>query len=365
MLNVAVFVFGFTWWSVRWTVALVVFVAVMAGAGYYVFSRASAGGGYVTVPDIVGKSIMEASYVLAERGLSIGRQETRPNDQVPPYHVISQLPPAGKVVRTGRHVYPIVSKGPDFRPAPNLTLKLLDPAIDMIQRNDFRLGSIARIPHREPSETVIGQDPPPGRDLVAGGKIHLLVSQGASPRNLYMPNLMGRSLQEVMDLLAPLGVNPVPIMVDRADAPFDVVIEQRPEAGSLVGQGQTVTFEIRPSDSLPSAWRKEYVEYTVPQSWTARAVRMELVERNGSRAVLFPRPEDSVDAQPPRFTQGTKIRVPFPMRDEATIDVYLDEERVRSYYFSGSAEPVVTKYDGSGGGIPGAETQDRTIYPGQ
>ncbi|MCP4643168.1 MAG: PASTA domain-containing protein [bacterium] len=351
ILNLAAFVFGFAWWSIRWTLALVVFLAVMAGAGYYVFTRAVASGEYVTVPNISGLPMAEAAYMLSDVGLTVGPQVTKPSDHVPPYYVISQMPPAGKVVRQGRKVYPTVSKGPDFRQAPVLVGKLLEPALDVIEANRFEKGSIARIVHEEPRDTVIAQDPPPGRDVAPEAKVHLLVSQGTQPLTVYMPDLSSLNAEEARRMLAPLGVTPLVIQrVDRADLPMDAVMAQTPEAGTLISRGQTVTYEIRSSQAVPGSWRK--VEYTVPQSLEERSVRIDLLPKAGRRETRFPNPSDYVRGEPPKFPQGTTIRVPFPFEDEATIEVYLDETRVRSYYYRGNQPPEIVNY-----GAAPAETE--------
>ena len=358
------FVFGFLWWSIRWSFALVVFVAVMAGAGYYVFTRAVAGGGYVTVPNIVNMPMAKATYVIQDQGLVIGRQVAMPSDRVPPYHVISQVPPAGKVVRMGRKVYPTVSKGPDFEVAPRLVGELQVVAAKIIQDNGFRLGGIAYIPHEEPMDTVIAQDPPPGHDIASGGSIFLLVSAPASKAKHYMPDLTGQSLQEVMELLAPLGVEAVPLRVDRPDAPFDVVFEQQPEPGALVSPGSRVSFKIRATETVPGLWREQYVEYKVPDWRDPGEIRIILSERDGAPRVLFPRPQDYVNERPPKLRE---VRLPLRMKEEAEVEafveVYLDGVLVRTYRFRGGQEPVVTDLAVFDGGRSRAETEDSAFDP--
>lgn len=323
-------------------------LAVMAGAGYYVFNQAAAGGGYVTVPNIVGKRFDEASYLLAANGLGVGPQTAKASQDVAPYHVIAQTPEAGKVVRTGRRVYPTVSKGPDYQMTPDLMAKLVDMAMAAIEQNDLKIGSTARIPHPEPRETVIGQDPAPGREILAGAEVHLLVSSGSTPGNRYMPDLLGKTLPEVTKILAPLGVDGVALRVDRPDAPFDIVLDQRPQPGTLVGPGEKVVYEIRPSTQSTDLWRERQIEYTVPPGETNRAVRIEMRSKDGGRTVLFPRPQDYVDGRPPRVS---RISVPLRMKEdpsiEATVEVYLDNRLVRTYFFQGDADPIVEDYTDS------------------
>ncbi len=156
------FILRFAAWSIQWTVATVFFLLVMAGAGYYVFMEALDGGQHVTVPNVVGLPITEASFLLAERGLELGKQEQVTHPTVPKYHVIAQRPDAGRVVRTGRKVYPVVSMGTPFLTAPSYVKKALNDARQEITESRFRVGTVARIPHKSPRDTIIAQDPPPG-----------------------------------------------------------------------------------------------------------------------------------------------------------------------------------------------------------
>ena len=330
----------------------------MAGAGYYVFARAAAGGGYVTVPNIVGQPITEASYTLMNAELVVGPQEARTSDRVAPYHVISQTPQAGNVVRKGRKVYPVVSKGPDYRTAPSLIGKLQGVALESIESQGFSVGSVATMAYDTTRDTIIGQDPAPGRDVPAGGKIHLLVSRGPSRTTLIMPDLLGRPEREALRLLAPLGVEPV--RLQRPDGPFDSILEQRPAPGALVTPGQRVVYELR-SSTYTGGLRKREVEYTMPRSWRARAVRVEEVLRDGTRKRWFPRPENLVNGVPPLLSQGETLRVPFTMTDEATMEVYVDEERVRSYYFRGDADPVITDGPGDESGLSPLPQHERLV----
>ena len=96
VLNVILFSFRFLGWCLGWTFATVFFLAVMGGAGYYVFTQAIAGEESVVVPNIVKLPITEASYRLAEQGLEIGKQTEVYSEEVKPYHVIAQRPAAGR-----------------------------------------------------------------------------------------------------------------------------------------------------------------------------------------------------------------------------------------------------------------------------
>ncbi|HRZ16729.1 MAG TPA: hypothetical protein P5141_04130, partial [Candidatus Hydrogenedentes bacterium] len=61
-------------WSIQWSVALVVFLLVMAGSGWFVYTYALGTRQQTSVPPVTGMPITEAAAVLGERGLGLGRQ---------------------------------------------------------------------------------------------------------------------------------------------------------------------------------------------------------------------------------------------------------------------------------------------------
>lgn len=338
--------FLFAWWCVRWSLALIVFVAVMAGAGYYVFNEALRGGSYVEVPDVTRRPVTEASYVLADKGLEIGRQERVADDRFPKYYVISQRPSAGRVVRTGRRVTLTVSAGSESLTPPTLIGKALDNAMDELTRTPFGLGSVCRIPSEITRDTVLAQDPPPARLLARGDRISLLVSDGQPRAAFIMPDIMGKPVQEVMSLLAPRGVRLVPKEVDMPGQRVDVVLDQIPAAGRLVQEGDVVTYSVRSSGvvEMPDARRPAKVSYTVPNSWYEREVRIDTIDRHGARATRFPTEKDYVNGEAPRYSSGTTITLPLNFIDSMTVEIYLDGQLAESRYYEGDKPPVVKQF---------------------
>jgi serine/threonine-protein kinase len=345
------FVLRFVWWAGKWSFATVFFLAVMGAAGIYVFYRSVEGGAQVVVPAITGMPMVEAYNLLIEKGLEIGEVNEMANDAVPRNHVVAQRPAAGQVVREGRKVFPTISVGPELREAPSFVGMTIDEAREAVSRmGGFQLGAqIAHIPHDAPYDTVIGQDPAPGHRVNRSAQIHLLASSGRNGRMMQMPDLQGMTRAEVERTLARLELDAAPFRVQRADAPLDEVLRQDPPPGKPVSEGDTVRYWINTDEPMPDAWQEASFTYTVPETWTEQEVRVDVINSAGARWTLFPRPENYVNGQPPRFSSGQRLPVSFSFQNEATVEVYLGGELVRSYYYAGDAEPVVTRYDAAEG----------------
>lgn len=326
----------------------------MGAAGYYVFTRAVTGDAQVVVPNIVGMPIAEAYGLLAENKLEVGNPQERINPDVPKNHILAQRPRPGQVVRAGRKVHPTISVGPDLDTVPDLIGQSREAAEQQIARAGlFQLAPlVARLPNQAAPGVVIGQDPAPGSPMQRGKAIALLVSAGAAESSFVMRDLTGMPLEEAMDAIRQMGLDPKPVKLERSDAPFDVVVQQEPAPGTVVQRGEQVLFKVRTTASLPNAAREVQVTYTVPYSWTDQAVRIDIVAEGEEPWTVFPRPSDYVDGEPPRLSSGQKITFPLVFEDQVTVLVYLDGEKVRSYYYEGNADPVITSFDQSNEGEP-------------
>ena len=227
----------------QWSIALVVFLLVMAGAGYFVYTVALEGGQHVSVPNVVDIPITDAAFMLTGRGLELGRQSPVSHPTAPKYYIIAQRPGAGRVVREGRPVNVVVSMGEDYLHAPDLTGKHLEDARREITAARFRVGSLARVPEDDPRDTVLAQDPPAGGELADQGEIHLLLSAGSGTPSALMPDLREVPVADVAKALEGFDVVLVAREVDIPDAAIDVVLAQTPAPDTLIYPGQTVTYD--------------------------------------------------------------------------------------------------------------------------
>lgn len=315
--------------------ALAIFLVVMAAAGYYVFNETLKGGQLVTVPNILQMPLGEASMELARQGLEMGQPLPGEHATIPKDHIIAQRPAAGTVVRTGRKVVPTINMGAQAVPTPDLVRRSLKDATQTLEQSRFRVGSVVRIAHRTPRDTVIAQDPPAGQTIVARSDVHLLVSAGTETRGAFMPNLRGMGIEEAEQEAARLNLRLVPNEVDYPGAQFDVVLDQRPPANAMVYPGDVVTYDVKLSGGVDAADARHQatVVHEMTIDWYDRDVRFELVDHRGARQVLptsYPR-DYSVDARRSRKA-GSKITISnISYIGEATLEVYVDGELSASY----------------------------------
>ncbi len=342
ILTVFYFVVRFFAWIIQWSIAMVIFVLVMAGAGYYVFNYALSTGTPVTVPDIIDIPINEASLILAERGLDMGKQARVPHSTIPKDHVIAQRPEAGRVVREGRKVYPTVSLGADVLTAPNLVKLRLDEAKRTITESRFRLLSVARVPNDAPRDTVLAQDPSPGQGIENQGNISLLVSGGSETSTNFMPDVRGMNVQDMLRVLAPLRLTLVPREVEIEGAKPDTVLNQDPAPDTLVYPGQVVTYEIvaTKGEPLPSNASLTTFRHTMPYDWYDKEVRVEKVNPDGTRSVLNRYAVGVTDLDRSSRVAGSRLKITVDYVGEATVEIIVDGRVVDSYLVKEGQDPA-------------------------
>ena len=153
-------------------------------------------------------------------------------------------------------------------------------------------------------------------------------------------------MEEAQLILADLNLSLIPYSVNRAGEEYEVVLAQAPEPGTLLHEGEEVSFDVRllPSSFLPNARRLVEVRYTVPPRSAPVLIRVELVDQRGESTLLYPTEQEHyVDGRPPRVPPGYTITIPaIAFSNEATVDFFIDGALHASYYFEGDADPVIT-----------------------
>jgi serine/threonine-protein kinase len=132
------------------------------------------------VPNIVGRTLRESKFVLAQRNLEILEIENRPSVQYPPGIIISQVEQPGTKLKKGSKVAVVVSSGMDAGDLkiPELVGKNLEEAKKLILQNKFSIGKINFQPSiTVPVNTVIDQYPKANTMAKENQRIDLFVNK--------------------------------------------------------------------------------------------------------------------------------------------------------------------------------------------
>ncbi len=164
-------------------VVLVVF-GLAAYTSFSLFVRS----GVTTVPSVVGMTRSDAAAVLADQGLTARSSEGdgRYDDKVPAGKIARQNPDPRTLVKRGRPVTVVLSKGPQRAEVPELYGKSLPAAQAAISGAGLGLGRIlgAFASNREAAGSVLEQDPDPGASVAPASGVDLLLAMQLAGRPL-------------------------------------------------------------------------------------------------------------------------------------------------------------------------------------
>ena len=209
----------------------------------------------ISVPGVVGLSLTEAQRKLSVVHLSFTVVSEMYND-LDPNAVISQDPPEGSKVKTGRQIALTISKGPEYAAVPSVMgLSLRDAQIQLENEGFLIADPISRSYSDQPVDTVVGQNPTGNTQLKRSTPILLTLSSGPAPVMFAMPNLKGLSPAAAQSRLTDVG-----LVLGNATGQTQngIVVEQNPIASTQVTTGQTVDLAFGPREITV------IVEYTVP-----------------------------------------------------------------------------------------------------
>jgi serine/threonine-protein kinase len=197
-----------------------------------------------TVPQLTGKSVSDASAILAEAGLHLKVEEGRRVDpNVPAGQIISQEPQAGASTKRERSVKVWVSSGPRATIVPALTGESQRTSQLRLQQDGIQLAGVSEIRSAEyQADAVVAQTPPA---MSNAARVAVLVNRGERGATYVMPDLIGVNGDRAADVLrvrafrvAVVGEQPYP------GVPAGIVLRQSPQAGFQIAPGEPISLEV-------------------------------------------------------------------------------------------------------------------------
>lgn len=278
--------------------------------------------GDIAVPDVKGKTLVEAEAILKDNNLDFTLKEEF-DAKVPTGTVIKQSPGAGSHVKAGRKIQLTVSKGAEPGVVPDLKGKNLAEATEMLHAAKLAVGKVT-VQYKEGAAqgAVLSQDIEAGKKVAAGTKVDLVVniSKGQS----VVPDLKGLTLSDARERLSSMGLMVGGVTTKEDSAPKGTVIGAEPEFGKVLSEGSVVTLIVsggkkeekkqKETSGTPSQAAKTYtVSFTVPGSGSAKQVKIVASDATSSR-VLY-----SGSAAP-----GTRLRETVTLGQDASVQFYVN-----------------------------------------
>jgi len=203
----------------------------------------------IEVPDLTSLLYEDAREVLDRLDLTIVEEAKKydTNNEFPIGVVMAQNPKPGSLVKKGRRIYVIVSKGERTIEMPQLIGRSERNAIFMIKNLGLKLDQV-KYEHSDifPHEgLVIDQSIPVSREVKTGTPVKIVVSLGRFPDRFIVPNVVGRSLKDARMIIIQAGLSVGKIYYqDRPDLLPETVFQQFPEADVEVSRGDSLQLLV-------------------------------------------------------------------------------------------------------------------------
>jgi beta-lactam-binding protein with PASTA domain len=222
---------------VRWLTyaGIALSVALVSGlVSFYVISKVIK----VEVPDLLGRSRVEASRLIHALGLELVVSEEVFDAYVPEGYVIEQSIEPGTYVENDTEVHIVVSKGPEVRLIPSFMGKQLDEAQRMLLAEGLELQQIIRVHSDTVAKgVVIAQRPEP--EEWTGETITLVASAGPYEVVYYCPEFTGMRRDDAKFLARQLSLK---VQVEGDEGSGSEVVKQTPWPGTEIQAGNVVTL---------------------------------------------------------------------------------------------------------------------------
>jgi len=274
------------------SVAVILLMIVSGLASFFISLR---GAEKTMVPDIRGKELSSALIELQDKEL-YPRVQLRTSDSVEDRgKVIEQKPGPGAIVKAGRRISIVVSRGPATDRVENFIGQNLNE-VKLHLQTLFTASSRPLISVREPPSyvfdsspagTILAQKPLPDTRISQPVALELVVSRGPEKERLVVPALVGKRADEALRLLAESKVafSFTSRKAEGSEVPFTVA-SQLPAAGAATPAttrlALVVTEPSKSSDAVFGLLKQGLPEYPYPLKLSVKAILP-----TGDEQVLF------------------------------------------------------------------------------
>lgn len=220
----------------RFPLYILAFIMLGLTFGYLTFKLLSFSR-TVEVPDLYGKSLLEANKILANNNLYLKIEGEDYDAVIVSGNIVRQDVPAGHKVKERRGIKVIISRGPRIKSVPLLTDETLVNAESLLLQKGLKIAKVIAV-HSDVVEKdrILAQKPGP-EDQVSD-TITVLVSSGPYEKKYYCPDFKGMSLEQAKELAKQMNLK---VMTEGLG---ETIETQKPEPGKILKTGDTIYLQL-------------------------------------------------------------------------------------------------------------------------
>ncbi|NLE43841.1 MAG: Stk1 family PASTA domain-containing Ser/Thr kinase [Chloroflexi bacterium] len=202
----------------------------------------SSGAGTVEVPNVIGKSQVDAAATLAALGFKVVPTE-EPGSDSAVGTVLRQSPQPGEKLRVGSSVTIVIAGQITSVPVPSLIGRTQEDAIALLEGLRLK-AKVSMVDSSGANGTVVDQSPKAGQSLEPGSEVTLYVSRAPVVTTVQVPSVVGLSRTEAAAKIAAAGLRSEVVLKTTKEESPGIVLEQSPSAGSPVEKGSLVRIIV-------------------------------------------------------------------------------------------------------------------------
>lgn len=226
---------------------LLLFILIIFFLSAVLSSRIILKGEMVSVPDLIGKTWIEAKSELAKKHLSLVEKGIEFSDRWERGKILFQEPSAGSKIRTTKSLKVVLSRGSEMVEVPRLIGKSLEACSRLLADLGLDKGKISQIHTPQyAAGRIIAQQPVPSVEKTKRStSINLLVSQGESEPKYLMPDLIGKRAASTINRLKELGFKVADVRYSfYPGLDPGIIIKQFPPHGYGIAKRNLITLEV-------------------------------------------------------------------------------------------------------------------------
>ena len=244
---------------------LLIALILVCGIATYILYRLdnyTQHGSSIAVPSFYGLNLQESDAVASHTGLRVQVIDSLYDEDARPGTVVEQYPAEESRVKENRLIHLIINaQNPEKIAFPKLQNAAYRQTLQTLEAKGFTIGHIAYVPSefknlvlslKNNGETIL-----PGTLLSKGAVIDLELGSGEGSNTVFVPQLTGKKLDEVISLIRKNYLNPGEIVPDGSitkatDKRSAFIYQQFPEPNQSVEAGSIVNLYITlKKDKLP------------------------------------------------------------------------------------------------------------------
>jgi len=196
----------------------------------------------VQVPDVRGQVSADAIASLQNKGFKI-RTQQKPDNTVPPDHVIKTDPAGNLSVNAGDEILISVSTGPEQREVPDVSALSYAEAVKKLTAAGFGKFKQSEAPSNpDQRDKVLNTVPPANQTSAITNEITIVV--GTGPRTREIPDVAGETADLATKNLNTVGFPTVLTATVDSTEPVGQVIGTEPTAGAAVPLDSPITLKV-------------------------------------------------------------------------------------------------------------------------